>query len=346
MMRAARLIEAGKPLEVREIPKPEPAEGEVIVQVHACGLCGTELKLAVEGDLPVSRKPITLGHEAAGIVARIGAGVKSAKEGDRVALFPAASCGACRFCRVGRESLCDRSEVYGMTRDGSLAEFVAAPVRSVIPLPDDVDFDIGAVVTDGVATPFHALRSRGRLVAGEKVAIIGCGGLGTHAIQLARMMGAGFIVAIDTQTAALSRAQQLGADLCIDPIREDARKVVRAIGGVDLALEFVGTAKTVQLAMKCLAKSGRTVVVGVGPERATLPPLAAFVGREQSIVGSFGMDRADIEDLYALLAAGRLDLSGSVSARFPLDRANDALQHLARKESGVVRVLVKPQAEQ
>jgi len=340
-MLAARLIKAGLPLSIDEVPVPEPAPDEVLVKVGACGLCGTDLHLAVAGDIPVERTPITLGHEGAGTVAALGRDVRGLREGDRVVLFPAASCGACRFCLQGRESLCDTSKVYGMARDGALAEYVAVPARSTIALPAAVPFDIGAIVTDGVSTPFHALRSRGALRAGETVAVIGCGGLGTHAIMLARLMGAACVVAIDVDAGALARARALGADLTVNPVEEDAAKAVRKrLGGVDLALEFVGTPETVELALRVLGKGGRAVVVGVGTGRPTLPPLLAFVGREQAVIGSFGMDRCDIVDLFALIAAGRLDLTQSISARYPLPQADAALRHLASR--GVVRVVVVP----
>lgn len=338
-MLAARLVRPGEPLRIDALPVPEPAPDEVLVRVHACGLCGTDLHLAVAGDLPVERLPITLGHEAAGVVAALGRDVRGWREGDRVSFFPAAVCGACRFCRAGRESLCDGSKVYGMARDGALAEYVAVPARTLVALPPGIPFDVGAIVTDGVATPFHALRARGRLRAGETVGVFGCGGLGTHAILLARLMGAARIVAVDVDPAALERARRLGADLALDASRDD---LPRAGGGLDLAIECVGRPESVQMAVRCLGKGGRLVVVGVGPGRPTLPPLAAFVGREQAIMGSFGMDRADIEDLYALVAAGRLDLSASVSARYPLAEADAALRRLASKEGGVVRVVVEP----
>lgn len=345
-MLAARLIEPGKPLRIDEVPVPEPEHDEVLVEVHACGLCGTDVHLAVEGDLAVERTPITLGHEAAGIVTALGKDVRSVKEGQRVAMFPAASCGGCRYCVGGRESLCDVSKVYGMSRDGALAHFVTAPANSLIPLPEAVPFDVGAVVTDGVSTPFHALRARGRLQAGETVAVFGCGGLGTHAIILARLMGAASIVAIDVDANALERAKTLGADVALHPEECDVPKELRkhfGRAGINLAVEFVGRADTVELALRCIGKSGRVVVSGVGMGRPTLPPLAAFVGREQALLGSFGMDRADIVDLYTLIAAGRLDLSSSISARYPLAEANAALQHLTRKDNGVVRIVVEPQ---
>lgn len=151
-------------------------------------------------------------------------------------------------------------------------------------------------------------------------------------------------MAVDTDPAARARATALGADLALDPAASDVARELRRRGGLDLALECVGRAETVELAVRCLAKGGRAVVVGVGPARPELPPLAAFVGREQAVLGSFGMDRRDIEDIYALVAAGRLDLSGSISARYPLGQADTALRHLASKEGGVVRVVVEPHA--
>jgi 2-desacetyl-2-hydroxyethyl bacteriochlorophyllide A dehydrogenase len=344
-MRAARLQAPGKPLTIDSVPIPAPGANEVLVQVEACGLCGTDIHLAVDGDIPVDHTPITLGHEAAGVVAAVGDSVSDYDVGDRVALFPSATCGQCRFCMAGRESLCERSKVYGMASDGSLAQFVVAPSWSLIRIPGSVSFEVAAIVTDGVSTPFHALRSRGALKAGEAVAVVGCGGLGTHAIMLARMMGAGFIVAIDTQMEARERALELGADMAIDPAADP--KVKKAIGqrlgrGVDLALEFVGRVETVATAISALDTGGRVVVSGVGMVKPVLPPLVSFVGREHAVIGSFGMDKRDIEDLFALIAGGRLDLSRSISGRYPLAEINEALSRLASKDTDVVRLVVNP----
>ncbi|MBQ62998.1 MAG: zinc-binding dehydrogenase [Gammaproteobacteria bacterium] len=344
-MQAARLYKSGEPLSVESIPVPVPGKNEILVKVEACGLCGTDIHLAVDGDIPVQRSPITLGHEAAGIVSELGEDVDEYSVGDRVALFPSATCGHCRFCMAGRESLCASAKVYGMVRDGSLAEYVTAPVWSVVRIPADVSFEQAAIVTDGVSTPFHALRSRGALKAGESVSVVGCGGLGTHAILLARMMGAGFIVAIDTQEAARNRALEFGADLAIDPSGEPgARKMIHQQfgGGVDLSLEFVGRASTVNAAISLLGTGGRAVIVGVGMESPQLPPLVRFVGKEHAVIGSFGMDKRDIEDLLNLVARKRLDLSSSISARYPLSEINEALQRLADQNTDVVRLVVNP----
>lgn len=340
-MLAARLVRPGTPLRIEALAIPEPTPDEALVRVHACGLCGTDRHLAVDGSLAVERLPITLGHEAAGVVAALGRDIRGWREGDRVAILPTATCGACRFCRAGRDALCDASQVYGMARDGALAEYVAVPARALVALPSAIPFDVGAIVTDAVATPFHALRTRGQLRAGERVGVFGCGGLGGHAILLARMMGAAQIVAVDVDAAARARALQLGADLVLDAGDDVARAVRTATGGLDLALELVGVPETVELAVRCLAKGGRAVIVGVGPGRPALPALAAFVGREQAVLGSFGMDRIDLEDLFALVAAGRLDLGASVSARYALEEADAALQHLVHERGGG-RVVVEP----
>lgn len=343
-MKAARLCKAGEPLVLEDVLIPVPGADEVLVEVSACGLCGTDIHLAVDGDIPVSRTPITLGHEAAGAIAALGDAVEGFAVGQRVALFPAAICGRCRFCRAGRESLCENSKVYGMSRDGALAQFVVAPAFGLIAIPDGVSLQQAAIVTDGVATPFHALRSRGAMKAGEAVAVIGCGGLGAHAVLLARLMGAGFIVAIDLQPEARARALELGADLAIDPAASDAGKAIRTSygRGVDLALEFVGRAVSVEMAIRSLDIGGRAVIVGVGAERVQLPALVSFVGREVAVMGSFGMDKRDIEDLLALIARGRLDLSRSITHTYALGEINEALTRLAHKDAGVVRLVVEP----
>lgn len=345
-MLAARLVKPGEPLLLDQIAIPEPGPGEALVAVNAAGLCGTDLHLAIEGDLPTAFAPITLGHEAAGVVAEVGADAGEVSAGSRVAVFPSAWCGACRFCLAGRHSLCDRSQIYGMNRDGALAQYVLAPARTLVPIPAGVDFAVAAITTDGVATPLHALRTRARMRAGETVGVFGCGGLGTHAVMLARLLGAAHIVAVDVSAQARERALLLGADEAYDPLAVDVARALRKAGGLDLALEFAGRAETVELAVRSLAKAGRAVVVGVGAGSPALPPLASFVGREQAVLGSFGMDAADIRDAFGLIAAGRLDLSGSVSARYPLAEANAALAHLAGHGApggpGVVRVVVEP----
>lgn len=348
VMRAARLYAPQQPLRIEETPTPEPGPEEALVQIAAAGICGTDLHFALEGALPVATLPLILGHEAAGRVVEVGSGVRGLKEGDRVCFFPAWSCGCCRYCLAGREPLCLNAKTFGMTIDGAFAEYLVGPERALIKLPDGVPFEIGAIVTDAVASPFHALRARGSLRAGESVAVFGCGGLGYHAVKLARLMGASQIIAIDTSGGALEHARRAGADCVVNADREDVAKTIRALTdgvGVDLALEFVGRSETVHQAVKVLGRGGRAVVVGVGPEPAQLPPLISFVGKENALIASFGMDRRDTEDALALIAAGRLDLSDSITARLPLSEINEGLWRLKRKEGDPIRIVIEPGRE-
>ncbi|MBE7416459.1 MAG: alcohol dehydrogenase catalytic domain-containing protein [Ideonella sp.] len=342
---SARLHRPGTPLAIETVPVPQPGAGELLLEVAACGLCGTDIHLAVDGDIPVARTPITLGHEAAGTIVQLGAGVASFAVGQRVALFPSPICGQCRFCRAGRESLCEATQAYGMSHDGALARYIVALAAGAIAIPDAVDF-----ATARRSSPTACRRrcctrcARVRaLRAGEAVAVVGCGGLGAHAILLARMMGAGFIAAIDTQpqARACARLRRRPRDRS-RRAAQPGRAIRAALGrGVDLALEFVGRPETVEATLRCLDTGGRAVLVGVGPARPALPPLLAFVGREHSVIGSFGMDKRDIADLLQLVARGRLDLSRSVTRSFALAEVNEALGQLAKKDTGVVRLVVE-----
>ncbi len=348
IMRAARLHTPRQPLRIEEVPTPEPGAGEVLVQIDAAGICGTDLHFALEGALPVAALPLTLGHEAAGRVAAVGPGVRGLSEGKRVCCYPQWSCGRCRYCAAGREPLCLQAKTFGMTIDGAFAEYLVCPERALITLPDGVPFEIGAIVTDAVASPFHALRTRGDLRAGETVAVFGCGGLGYHAVKLARLMGASRIIAVDVSEGALKQARQAGADQVVSAAQEDAGKAIRALTdgvGVDLALEFVGRPETVRQTVKVLGRGGRAVVVGVGPGQPELPPLVSFVGKENALIASFGMDRRDMEDVLELIASGRLDLSDSVTARLPLSGINEGLRRLRQKEGDPIRIVIEPGRE-
>lgn len=338
-MKAARLHRPKEPLHVEEIPAPEPGPGEVLVRVGACGLCGTDVHIAREGTVPTAYAPITLGHEPAGTVAKVGPGVEGWKEGDRVAVYPQETCGSCSFCREGRDSLCSRARVLGLQREGALAEFLSVPATSLMRLPDSIPFEQGAILADAVATPFHAVASRGGLRAGERVAVFGCGGLGTHAVQIAKLFGAAEVIAVDLSDAALERARRAGADRTVNGSAESPAKKIRELtgGGVDLALEFVGSAKTVDQAVKSLRRGGRAVAVGIGPEEMRLVPPYTFVGSEFQLTGSFGSTKAELEQVVGLVASGKLDLSGSVSGTFSLADANTALEKVGTGGRVVVR---------
>jgi D-arabinose 1-dehydrogenase-like Zn-dependent alcohol dehydrogenase len=343
LMKAARLYKPKEPLKIEEVPIPEIGSEEVLVEMKACGICATDVHTAIHGMVPISFNPIILGHEPSGVIAEVGSSVKGWKAGDRVISLGATTCGICPLCRDGRDSLCLFAKVMGMHRDGAFAEYFKISARSLVTLPESITFDQGAILTDAVATPFHALTKRGNLLPGETVAVFGCGGLGIHAVQLARLCGASKIIAVDVSDAVLSRAKKIGADETIHAGHEKpARRVKEMTGGsgVDLSLEFVGLNETIDQAVKSLKRGGRTVVSGIGMKNIEIVPPAIFVWSENQLIGSFGSDLADIERLIGFVSENRLDISESISAKIPLEELNQGIHDLENKVGNPVRIVV------
>ena len=342
-MRAARFYEVGKPLVVEDVPRPQPRPGEVLLKVKACGLCGSDIHIVFEGVTPTAYRPITLGHEISAEIAALGDGVDRWNVGDRVAVSCIVSCGRCESCLNGDEQLCPGRRLLGVDLDGGLAEYVCVPAGNLVALPDGISYEEGAILTDAVATPYRAIVKRGRLAPGECVAIMGCGGLGVHAVKLARIFGAGMIIGVDVSDAPLDRALAYGADRVCRADRENPVGFIKKAThgrGADLAIECVGRKKTIKAAVSCLRSGGRAVVVGLGPEAITLSAAANFVLREVQLLGSFAFTVREIEELVELATAGRLDISGSVSKKIALADVNEGLNALHRKAGNPVRIVV------
>ncbi len=307
---------------LNEIDDPMPAPGEVLLAVDAAGVCGTDRHI-VAGELGVAPGTVP-GHEIAGTITDVGVGVEGWALGDRVASFGQVSCETCSPCQSGRPNRCRRPAVLGMARQGGFAEQVALPTSCLIALPESVPDTIGAIASDAIATPFHALTTIGGLRAGETVVVVGAGGLGLHAVQLARLCGAARVVAVDPSVEARDTALAAGSDAVLDPSAEDEpdRALRRMARGATLVLECVGRSETVELGLAALAPGGRLVIVGVGMARPTLPPLAMFIGSELSVLGSFGSTPAEIETVLTLISSGRLDVSRSVQREVALSDAS------------------------
>ena len=206
-------------ISLEEVEEPTPVADEVLLRVDAAGVCGTDRHI-VAGELGV--RPGTVpGHEIAGTVVEIGPRVEGWQAGERVACFGQVTCGACPACRAGASNRCRQPSVLGMARQGGFAERIALPASCLIRLPDSVPSPIGAIASDAIATPLHALWTVGRLRAGETVVVIGAGGLGLHAVQLARLAGAACVVAVDPFEPARKAALAAGADAVLDPDSED-----------------------------------------------------------------------------------------------------------------------------
>ncbi len=342
-MWAARFYGPGIDIKIEEIPYPMPGPGDAVVKLAACGICGSDVHF-LEGMPVPGGVPFTLGHEPAGIVETVGDGVRGWKPGDRVAIHLGAGCGVCRPCRSGHPNCCPALIAPGLHIDGAFAEAIRVPVGSLVRVPDDVSLVAAAIATDCVASPYHALKCRARLRAGERVAVLGCGGLGLQAVSLARVLGAEQVVATDVSAIALERAARAGASACIDVSGMDAAAAIRDVidGGADVVIECVGAPETVAAGVRALVPGGRLVVVGVGmmPPAIDLPQ-AIFALQELSVLGSFGSHQTDLEEIFALEAAGTIDIEASISHRLGLEQVGEGLEMLRSKRGDPQRIVVE-----
>ena len=343
-MKAARFYEVGEPLRIDRIPVPKLGPGDVLVEIKACGICGSDVHIVYEGVTPTAYTPMTLGHEPSGIIFGIGSEVKDWKIGDRVTINPFLTCGKCISCLSGNSQICLSRRVIGIHTEGGLAEFLKVPAKNLVYLPENIPFDQGGIIVDAVATPFHAVTNRGGLKAGGKVAVFGCGGLGVHGVQIAKVSGASLVIAVDAIDSVLERAKKVGADEVINPRKENpVEKIKEMTGGmgVDLAVEFVGLKETIEQAVRSVRVGGRIVVVGLGPETIFLPPPTTFVRTELSFLGSYGSTTLEIQNVVDLVTSGKLDLSDSITERFPLEEVNKGLDHLHKKIGNPIRIVIE-----
>ena len=316
----------------------------MLVKVDACGICLSDVHL-IDGSLPASLPVVTPGHEAAGTVAAIGDGVPHWQVGHRVALHGGSACQRCERCASGRADLCPNVAIMGFGYDGAWADYVAVPYPVLTAVPQDVPIEQAAIIADAVSTPFAALTDRAALRPGESVGIWGIGGLGVHAVKLSRLMGAAPIIALDPLPSARDRAHAAGADVALDPTSPDVTENVRAATdgmGLDVALDVVGSTAVLQQAEPCLGRRGRMVMVGMSMEPIALGPGALFSVQSQTLLGHLGYTKQHMEQLLKLVAAGRLDLSDSISDVVGLEDVVDAVDRLATKRDNPVRIVVKP----
>lgn len=228
------IVYTGSPeLSVEDIPIPESKPGYVLIRLKSAGICGSDVNYIKE-EFQYSKIPIIPGHEGAGVVEIVGDSNKF-REGDKVIINYVSSCGECEYCKIGKDNLCNNIELIGFDRDGTWAEYITVPEKSLIKLPGNIPFEEGAISGCALVTPFHAIKIS-RLSPGESVAIIGLGGVGINAIPIARMIGASKIIGIDIYSSKLEIARNYGADLVINPLEMDPIEVVKEeAGDVDVS---------------------------------------------------------------------------------------------------------------
>ena len=354
-MKAVRLVETGQPLQMQEVPVPTVGEKDILVRIKAAGICHSDVHYR-SGSSLVGRLPQTLGHEIAGIAEEVGPKVKDVAVGDRVCLHYLLTCGDCHYCRTGDEQFCIQGRMLGKDCDGGYAEHISVPARNAVRLPDEISFEVGAVLMCSSATSFHALR-KGRLEPGQTVAVFGAGGLGMSAIQLARAFGALEVYAVDINDDKLKLAEAYGA-IPVNALRNDPVASIQRLtkgNGVDVALEVIGLPSTMEQAVQSLAVMGRAVMVGIAAERIKIDSYRELIGKEAEVIGSADHLLWELPLLTEFVRQGALDLSRVVTQTVPLEAAaiNGALDALERfgglggasglrSSSGVVRTVITP----
>jgi 2-desacetyl-2-hydroxyethyl bacteriochlorophyllide A dehydrogenase len=342
-MKAVQLIAHGQPgqFELRQLPEPTPAAGEVVVEVHACGLNHLDLWLE-QGELPLPLQlPRTPGCEIAGRVVAAAPDVQDWPSGENVAVQSNIFCGQCEYCRRGGESMCLQSIMLGVQRDGGFAEKVCVPARALVRLPSEVSFQMSAALTLAGSTAMHMLTNRAQVQPGDWVLVIGASsGVGSAAIQIAKQLG-GRVMATASTPAKRALATNLGADAAIDSTIEAWPSEVRRITGkrgADLIVEHVG-GPTLRKCLECLARGGTMVTCGATAGReATLDLWSLFV-KQQRLVGSYSRNSADLKATLDWAAAGKL--KPVIHAIYPLARTTEAFAAL-RARAVLGKVLVAP----
>jgi 2-desacetyl-2-hydroxyethyl bacteriochlorophyllide A dehydrogenase len=318
-MRAAVLEVFSEPLVLRDVPEPTPADDEVLVRVRATGLCGTDLKLCA-GELGgADTLPLIPGHEVAGeLVGGNGAG------GGRVACYIYDTCGRCAACQSGQTTLCERATRIGLERDGGLAELVSVPRSNVLPFGSALGFGAAAVAMDAVATPWHALHTRAAVREGDTVVVVGAGGLGLNAIQIARLAGAR-VAAVDVHPDRRELAAGFGAECAVEPATAGELDGWSG-GGTDIVLDSSGTPGGFETALAAARPGGRVVCCGYSFHGPYPLDSARVVLGELEIVGSRSATREDAAAALAAVESGHV--KPPIGGEIALEEVNDALGRL------------------
>jgi propanol-preferring alcohol dehydrogenase len=328
MMRAVVVGQYGGSLEVMDRPVPRPAAGEVLVRVRASGLCSTDLHL-LSGRQSLGELPRTLGHELAGDIVELGHGVAGWRMGDRVTAAIDVTCGQCRQCRTGETQRCPSMQRIGFERDGGHAEYVALPAANLVALPAELSYEGAAILPDAVACMYHGLIHQGELGVGQRVVILGVGGLGIHGVQIARLSGAQ-VLATSRRQQRLALAEKYGAT-GVNPTSQSLEEAVAEFSrgeGVDLVVDNIGTRASVRQGLGLLRPGGKFLVVAYVDDCFEIPSIPLFK-LEQQIVGCRGSTRQDLIDVVRLVQLGHL--TPVVGAYYSLEQIREAT---ARLESG------------
>ena len=327
-MRAGRITVSTRAFDVVDVQTPDAGSGQVRIKVAAAGVCLSDVHF-LEGILSpgyLAGDHVTLGHEVAGVVDQVGAGVAGVAVGDRVVVI------------AGERNAALQITTMGFDYDGGWAEYVVTKADLVAKIPDSLPFEQAAIIPDAVSTPWAAISSTGKVQAGETAVVFGVGGLGIHAVQLLKIVGCSKIIAIDPREDARANALARGADFAFAPDDLEIKKH----RGLNVAFDFAGVTPVRKQALSLLGEQGRLVIVGIANEPIVIPNDMAFTYMRTQIMGHYGSEAHHVRELIEFASAGRLDLSHSVSQVLPLEQADQALDTLANKVGNPIRIVLKP----
>ena len=341
----ALLLSDYKQLTVTDLDTPYPQPNEVIVKVAACGICGSDVH-GYDGASGRRIPPIVMGHEAAGTISELGADVSGFKIGDRVTFDSTVYCGECPFCRRGEVNLCDNRQIVGVScsefkRSGAFAEYVAVPARILYRLPDALSFPEAALL-EAVAVALHGVRVAD-IRGGESALVVGAGMIGLLLLQAAHVAGCSPIYVADIDSTRLVLAREMGAS---ETLKLSGDSLSQAIlertggGGVDVVFEAVGRAETVAAAIDCVRKGGTVALVGNIARDVSLP-LQRIVTRQIRLQGSCA-SAGEYPECIDLMARGAVNVDPFISAVAPLSEGPAWFDRLHRRETGLVKVILKP----
>lgn len=343
-MKALVLTQYNK-LEYLDVPEPQVGAHDVLIRVKACGICGSDIH-GMDGSSGRRIPPIIMGHEATGVIARLGDAVSGWSEGDRVTFDSTIYCGECTYCVRGLINLCDQRRVLGVScgeyrQHGAFAEYVSVPQRILYRLPDELSFVQGTMV-EALSIAVHAL-SRVPIHLDDTAVVVGSGMIGLLLIQALKAAGCGTVIAVDLSPYRLERALELGADVALSPNRHDVEAEVRkqtSGQGADIAFEAVGITPTIKMAVHVLRKGGALAVIGNLSPVVELP-LQSLVTRGLTVSGSVA-SCGEYPACLNMIARGTVNIDTMISAVAPLSEGAAWFSRLHRGEEKLLKVILQP----
>lgn len=341
----AMLLTEYKHLEVTEMPEPEIGDNDVLVEVRACGICGSDIH-GYDGSSGRRIPPLIMGHEAAGVITKLGPLVEGFAIGDRVTFDSTVSCGNCKFCRSGNINLCDNRTVLGVScgeyrRHGAFAQYVSVPQNILYRIPEGLPFEHAAMI-EAVSIAVHAA-NRTPITLGGTAVVVGSGMIGLLVIQAIRLAGAAKVIAVDLDEGRLALAKELGADVTLNPKQVNVSDEVKKLTGgqgADASIEVVGATVTIETAIQATRKGGAITLVGNLAPKVEVP-LQAIVTRELTLYGSCASN-GEYPQCIDLLERGAIKVEPLITAKASLEEGPSYFDRLYNGEPGAMKVIIQP----